>query len=176
MARTYKRDKNGRFASTGSARSGSGGTSKAAQSRKANTARASELRAKGTTGLGGRVKAKGFTGGKSAQANAGGLRARGAGIRSKAAAPGSFKAMKAQSRANQAARQRAASKAGMKPGKFSKKAPVSGAKSAYKKLRSDARKTGYMNTYSDGNRYSSAAGASKRKLSNFIKKRGTGKR
>lgn len=70
MARTYTRDANGRFASGG----GGGGGSKAAASRKANTARAASLRAGGTTAIGGRVKAKGFSGGKAAQRRAGGLR------------------------------------------------------------------------------------------------------
>jgi hypothetical protein len=68
--RKYNRDKNGRFASTG----GGGGGSKAAGTRKANSSRAADLKAKGTTAIGGRVKAKGFAGGKGAQERAGGLR------------------------------------------------------------------------------------------------------
>jgi hypothetical protein len=66
--RKYARDKNGRFASTG------GGGGKSAGTRKANTSRAADLKAKGTTAIGGRVKAKGFSGGKGAQERAGGLR------------------------------------------------------------------------------------------------------
>jgi hypothetical protein len=42
--------------------------------RKTNSARAADLKAKGTTAIGGRVKAKGFAGGKGAQERAGGLR------------------------------------------------------------------------------------------------------
>jgi len=68
MARKYRRDSIGRFSG------GGGGGSKAASTRAANTARAAGLKAKGTTGLGARVKAKGFAGGKGAQQRAGGLR------------------------------------------------------------------------------------------------------
>lgn len=74
MARTYRRDSNGRFSSGGGGGGRKSGGGKAAGTRAANTARAGELKAKGTTGLGGRVKAKGFSGGKAAQQRAGGLR------------------------------------------------------------------------------------------------------
>lgn len=185
--RKYARDSRGRFSSTGGggkAASGGGkassGGSKAATTRKANTARAEGLRAKGTTGLGGRVKAKGFQGGKSAQMNAGGLRSVG-GNRSKAAAPGSFKARSAQVKVDQKARQRSASKAGKKTeGKFDKKAPVSPAKAQYKALKSAAGSAERRNLYSspgrsDAKAISSAAGATKRKLGSFVKNRGVTK-
>lgn len=76
MARTYRRDSRGRFAGGGGGGGGGGGRggSKAASTRAANTARAAALRAGGTTGIGGRVRAKGFAGGKGAQQRAGGLR------------------------------------------------------------------------------------------------------
>ena len=72
--RKYARDKNGKFASAG----GGGGGSKSASTRSTNSARAADLKAKGTTAIGGRVKAKGFAGGKGAQDRAGGLRRGGA--------------------------------------------------------------------------------------------------
>jgi len=74
--RKYNRDKNGKFASTGGGGGGAskGGGNKAATTRKTNSARAADLKAKGTTAIGGRVKAKGFAGGKGAQERAGGLR------------------------------------------------------------------------------------------------------
>lgn len=82
--RTYKRDSRGRFASGGGGGGGSskgGGKSKGSpkgiSTRAKNTARANELKAKGTVSLGDRIKAKGFSGGKAAQARAGGLKKRG---------------------------------------------------------------------------------------------------
>jgi hypothetical protein len=67
MARTYKRDSRGRFASTGGGGSGGGGSSKksssapkskAAQTKAANDARTKELQAKGMTGAGSRLHSK----------------------------------------------------------------------------------------------------------------------
>lgn len=75
MARTYKRDARGRFSgggSTGRGRNSPG--AKASKTKRTNAARAAELRAKGITGMGARLKAKGFVGGKAAQKRAGGLR------------------------------------------------------------------------------------------------------
>ena len=81
MARTYKRDSIGRFAGGGGGGGKGGGSAKpaakAASTRSTNTARAKALQASGTTAIGGRVKAKGFVGGKAAQQRAGGLRASG---------------------------------------------------------------------------------------------------
>jgi hypothetical protein len=167
MARKYSRDKAGKFAS-----GGGGGGSKAASSRSTNTARAKDLKAKGTTAIGSRVKAKGFAGGKSAQKNAGGLRSSNTATMKKPMA-GSFKAQKAGAAAAKASKQRAASKANMKPkGKFDKPAQSSSAKADYKKLRGEARKTGRTNMYSSNKADATAAGAAKRKLGNFVKKRG----
>lgn len=76
--RTYKRDSRGRFASGGGGGGSSkGGKSKGTSTKSKNTARANELKAKGTVSLGDRIKAKGFSGGKAAQARAGGLKKRG---------------------------------------------------------------------------------------------------
>lgn len=59
MARTYKRDKNGRFASTGgSGKAKAAPTSKAGMTRAANTATAKRLADKGMTGIGGRLAKK----------------------------------------------------------------------------------------------------------------------
>lgn len=90
--RTYVRDSRGRFASTGGGGGGGGGgkgkksakkaanpdpkAAKAASTRAQNTARANALKAKGTVSLGDRIKPKGFSGGKAAQARAGGLKKR----------------------------------------------------------------------------------------------------
>lgn len=91
--RTYNRDSRGRFASGGGGggSGGGGGKSKAsakkptspdkkaakgASTRAQNTARANALKAKGTVSLGDRIKPKGFSGGKAAQARAGGLKKR----------------------------------------------------------------------------------------------------
>lgn len=87
MARSYKRDKNGRFAAGGGGGGGggskkSGGSNQGSQAvsqrvatRYENKSRANELKTKGTTAIGGRVKAKGFIGQKAAEKRAGGLRA-----------------------------------------------------------------------------------------------------
>jgi hypothetical protein len=79
MARNYKRDSRGRFAGGGGSVGGAATSKgqKAAATRATNKARADELRAKGTLGLGRRIKAKGFAGGKAAQERAGGLRVSG---------------------------------------------------------------------------------------------------
>jgi|GEM_PF-1153213 len=134
MARTYKRDSNGRFAggggSSGGSRGGSG--SKAAATKATNKARAADLKAKGTTMLGKRVKPKGFAGGKKVQQKAGGLmlqsnpRRNLAGTGSKLRKPlkGGAKPVKA------AARKR--------PAKTSK-APTSAAKAKYKAATSKVR-------------------------------------
>jgi hypothetical protein len=174
--RKYSRDKNGRFASGG----GGGGSaktsgSKSASSRSTNTARAKDLKAKGTTAIGSRVKAKGFAGGKSAQKNAGGLRSSNTATMKNPMA-GSFKAQKAGAAAAKASKQRAASKAGMKPGSQMKKAAPNAAKSEYKKLKTEAKRTGRANMYSTNKADATAAGVAKRKLGNFVKKRGVTKK
>lgn len=77
-----------------------------AANRKANTARAAELRGKGVTGMGSRLKAKGFAGGKAAQKRAGGLRVSGAAARIQ----GSSQAFSVGRRFNQTASRSAATK------------------------------------------------------------------
>lgn len=164
MARTYKRDSIGRFAGGG----GSSGGSKAASTRKANTARAAQLRAKGTTGIGTRVRAKGFAGGKGAQMRIGGLR-------TSAKISGGAPAFTVRQGGTQSGAQRAATKAAMKRGKRSSKppartnkAPMSGAKMRWKELSSRARKSS-PNRSAAENR--SAAGA-RRSMVAMVAKRG----
>jgi len=171
MARTYRRDSRGRFASGGGGGGGGkksgGGKSKSGSTRSANTARAKELKGKGTTAIGGRVKAKGFAGGKGAQVRAGGLRSsnvqkfktKGTGI-----GAGTRAGMKANAAQVERKRSRAASK-GTK--KMSKAAP-SAAKARYKQLSGQARKRSYYRSAAENRK---AAGA-KRSLTAMIKKRG----
>lgn len=180
MARRYARDSRGRFSSGGggtAARSGGGksGGSKAASTRATNTARAAQLRGAGTTGLGGRVKAKGFAGGKAAQQRAGGLRAAGSisgPARANTVGRGGRMTTAQRSatsgaiKKSQAATSRAAQK-GNKPARTDK-APVSAAKARYKDLSSRSRRSGAFRT-AEENR--SAAGA-RRSLSTMVAKRG----
>jgi hypothetical protein len=72
VARTYRRDSAGRFASTGGGgkKKGSGKSSKSAQTRKANDAETKRLLGLGMTGAGSRLKGKleaKFSGGKAAK-------------------------------------------------------------------------------------------------------------
>lgn len=169
MARTYKRDSRGRFAGGGGG--GGGGKGKAASSRATNTARAKALQAAGTTAIGGRVKAKGFAGGKGAQQRAGGLRqksyAQGSYARSKSVkGAGTRKGLKV-SAANVAKNRSKAATAGKKLKKTSK-APVSAAKARYKQLSGKARRA---SVYASPSENRKAAGA-KRSLAAMIKKRG----
>jgi hypothetical protein len=177
MARSYKRDKNGRFSGTGGGGGGGGGTSKAASTRKANTARAAELKAKGTTGLGDRLKAKGFSGGKGAQERAGGLRssatASGRGV---AFTVGKGGKMSGGQAAATSGAIKAAATAKSKAGNAGKapartdKAPASAAKARYKQLSGAARKSSPFRSAADNRK---AAGA-KRSLKSMIAKRGRG--
>lgn len=165
MARTYKRDKMGRFAGAGGG--GGGGKSKAGSTRSANTARSKELKAKGTTAIGGRVQAKGFAGGKGAQERAGGLRAtnvRGLKTKATGAGAGTRSGMKAS--AAQAGKTR--SKAASKGTKKMSKAPVSAAKARFKELSGRARQSSPFRSAAENRK---AAGA-KRSLAAMIKKRG----
>lgn len=188
MARTYRRDARGRFSGGGG--SSGGGESKAAPKSKgamtkaADKARAADLKAKGTTGLGGRVKAQGFAG-KKAKDTAGGLRSGGmASTRIKAARPGTV-AADAGKRSKQTAiaaksKQKAAGRAASKGSKKMAPAPVSEAKTQYKKLKSEIRAASrysgaFGNSSAFGNLGAKAAGA-KRKLNNLIAKRGVTKR
>lgn len=178
--RTYKRDSRGRFASGGGGGGGSskgGGKSKGTSTKSKNTARANELKAKGTTGLGARVKAKGFAGGKAAQQRAGGLKSGGTvSIRGGAKAftvgkggkmSGAQKAStKKATRKASSAKSRAA-QAG-KPLARTNKAPVSAAKARYKELASRARSSNPFRTAAENRK---AAGA-KRSLKTMIAKRG----
>jgi hypothetical protein len=134
MARSYRRDSNGRFSSGGgSSAKASGGARaaaglKAAATRSANTARAAALKAKGTTMLGKRIKPKGFTGGKAAQKRAGGLML-----------PNNPRRNLPKGKRSTWRSAPAASKpAAKKPAKMSK-APVTKAKAAYKAATSKVR-------------------------------------
>jgi hypothetical protein len=141
--------------------------SKSAASRAANTARAKALQGRGTTAIGGRVKAKGFTGGKGAQERAGGLRknarvslrAKGSGV-----GAGTRSGMKASAASVAKARSRAASSRSTKMGK----APVSVAKARYKELSSRARKSSPERSAAENRQ---AAGA-RRSLNTMVAKRG----
>lgn len=173
MARTYRRDSRGRFASGGG--SGGGGGAKAASTRARNTARASALKAKGTTGIGSRVKAKGFVGGQGAQQRAGGLRRSGA--MGASALPFTVgkggKQSGAQSAASKGAIKRMAqakSSAGQagKPMARTNKSPVSAAKARYKQLSGTARKSSSYRSAADNR----AAAGAKRSLKSMIAKRG----
>lgn len=165
MARSYKRDKNGRFASTGGG--GDGSKSKGGSTRSVNTARAKELKAKGTTAIGGRVKTKGFAGGKGAQERAGGLRSSNVqGLKTKGtgAGAGTRSGMKASAAQVGKARSKAASKGTKKMSK----AALSAAKARFKELSSQARKSSPLRSAAENRK---AAGA-KRSLATMIKKRG----
>jgi hypothetical protein len=176
MARSYSRDSRGRFSGGGGGGGKSGG-SKAASTRAKNTARAAELKAKGTGTLGSRVKAKGFSGGKAAQKRAGGLRANASGGMKAAARPNTVNARGKQSGAQKSAttaankaKARTASKAaqrGNKPAKTDK-APANAAKARFKQLSGAARKSSPMRTAAENRK---AAGA-KRSLKSMIAKRG----
>lgn len=72
--RTYKRDSRGRFSGGGGGGGKAASKSAGTSTRSKNAARTAELKAKGTTAIGGRVKAKGFSGVKATQKRAGGLR------------------------------------------------------------------------------------------------------
>jgi hypothetical protein len=192
MARKYSRDSAGRFASgggggsrksgankaAGNAASGGGGgksgKSTAAASRATNKARASALAAKGTTGLGSRVQAKGFAGGKVAQRRAGGLRAsntaQGGGIANTVGRGGKMsaaqrtatdRATKKSMTATSQARQK-----GVKPARTNK-APVGAAKAKYKDLLSRSRRSGPYRSAAENR---SAAGA-RRSLRSMVTKR-----
>jgi hypothetical protein len=185
MARSYRRDSNGRFsgggggggskASSKGVRGGGGGGagSKAAATKATNKARASELAAKGTTAIGGRLKAKGFAGGAGAQKRAGGLRGT-------AVISGRAKAFTVGKGGKQSASQRSATKralasikkpAGIKKGRPSRtnKSAPSAAKQRYKELSSAARRSG---PYRSGAENRAAAGA-RRSMQAMVRNRGT---
>lgn len=162
--RKYNRDSKGRFSSGGG---GGGGKSKSGSTRSVNTARAKELKSKGTTAIGSRVKAKGFAGGAGAQGRAGGLRSSSVqGLKTKGTGigAGTRAGMKASAAQVGKTRSRAASK-GTK--KMSKAAP-SAAKTRFKELSSQARKSSPLRSAAENRK---AAGA-KRSLATMIKKRG----
>jgi hypothetical protein len=187
MARSYRRDSNGRFSGGGGGggskpsskgvRSGGGGAgsagSKAAATKATNKARAAELSAKGTTAIGGRLKAKGFAGGAGAQKRAGGLRGT-------AVISGRAKAFTVGKGGKQSASQRSATKralasikkpAGIKKGRPSRtnKSAPSAAKQRYKELSSAARRSG---PYRSGAENRTAAGA-RRSMQAMVRNRGT---
>ncbi len=164
MARNYKRDSKGRFSGTGGGgKARSGGTSTRAK----NTARAAELQAKGTSAIGSRVKAKGFSGQKGAQQRAGGLRGKtvtGLKAGKSTAGAGTRSGLKANAAQVGKSRSKAASKGATKMSK----APASAAKTRYKALSGAARKSSPFRSAAENRK---AAGA-KRSLSTMIKKRG----
>jgi hypothetical protein len=196
MARSYKRDSNGRFSSSGGGGSrssgGSSGRSKAAASpkastsagsksaatRKANTARAAELRSKGTTAIGGRVKTKGFAGGKSAQQRAGGLRSSGT-TRARGTAfavgrsGGQSGARKAatSSAMKKLAQARSRGPRGATPPARTNKSPANAAKERYRQLSSTARKSSPFRSSAENR----AAAGARRSLQAMERTRGTGK-
>jgi hypothetical protein len=169
-----RRDSRGRFAGGGGGGGGkSGGGSKSATSRATNTARAGALRAAGTTGIGGRVQAKGFSGGKAAQERAGGLRRKsGAGGDALKSAPRagtvSRKGSVSAERAARKAPAKPAESTAAKPQKMSK-APANAAKARYKELSGTARKASPFRTAAENRQ---AAGA-KRSLAAMERNRGT---
>ncbi len=210
MARTYSRDSRGRFASGGGGGGGKKAGGKKAGGRKSkyqgadlaalgvtggkaikssgqraatryeNKSRAGELRKKGTTGLGGRVKAKGFQGGKGAQQRAGGLRRSVGSLRGKGVAFTVGKGGKqsaAQRGATKASTRKmkvAASRKGQagKPLARTNKSPVSAAKARYKELSGEARRgRGMLGFVSSAAENRKSAGA-RRSLKSMIAKRG----
>jgi hypothetical protein len=172
MARSYKRDKNGRFAGGGGGGGGgggkkSGGAGGGTSTRSKNTARANELKAKGTTAIGGRVKAAGFSGQKGAQQRAGGLRSQST-VRLKPGASTVGAGTRSGLNANAAQVSKSRSKAASKGAQKMSKAPASAAKERYKQLSGEARKSSPNRSAAENRK---AAGA-KRSLGNMIKKRG----
>ena len=167
MARNYKRNSKGQFSG--------GGGSKAATTRATNTARANDLKAKGTTAIGGRVQAKGFAGQKAAQQRAGGLRSNST-ISAKAR-PGTVNSRGGQSAAQASAtkgaakkQQAAASRAAQsgKPPARTDKAPSNPAKARYKELSSRSRKSGPFRSAAENR----AAAGARRSMSTMVSKRG----
>jgi hypothetical protein len=193
MARTYRRDARGRFSGGGgSSGGGKGGGSKAAPKSKgamtkaADKARAADLKAKGTTGLGGRVKAKGF-GGKKAKETAGGLRRSDRMMDAPTSRPNtisgkaSVRAANAQKR--EKAAQRKASRAASKGTKKMAPAPANEAKTQYKKLRSEQRDAdrkgmtaAFFGDKKGSKQYGAKKGAATRKLRTMEASRGVSKR
>ena len=167
MARTYRRDSRGRFSSGGGSARGVKATTAAGNSRSINTARAKQLKAAGTTAIGGRVKAKGFAGGKAAQQRAGGLRGSSTrGIKRATTAMGAGTRLGMKS--NAASIQKARSKMASKGVKKMSKAPVSAAKAKYKELSSAARRSGAYRSAAENR----AAAGAKRSMRAMEKKRG----
>ena len=183
MARSYKRDARGRFSGggggggkkSGGSKAASTPGSKAASTRAANLARAAQLKAAGTTAIGGRVKVKGFSGGKEAQKRAGGLRvsstmkgpARAFTVgRGGKMSSGQRSATKGAIAKTRVATSRAAQK-GAKPARTNK-APVSAAKARYKELSSRSRRSGVNRTAAENR---SAAGA-RRSMNAMVQSRG----
>jgi hypothetical protein len=184
MARNYRRDSNGRFSSGGGGGSGrskaaaslkASSGSKSAATRATNTARAGELRAKGTTALGGRIKAKGFAGGKGAQQRAGGLRSSGT-TRAKGVAfavgrsGGQSGARKAATSSAVKRMTRARSRSTTPPAKTNK-APANAAKERYRQLSSAARKSSPLRSAAENR----AAAGARRSLETMVRTRGTGR-
>lgn len=149
----------------------------------ADKSRAADLKAKGTTGLGDRVKAKGFAG-KKAKETAGGLRRPDRMMDAPTSRPNTISGKASVRAANAQKREKAAQrKAGRAASKGTKKmapAPANEAKEQFKKLKSESRAASRYsgalgNSRAFGNLGAKAGGA-KRKLNNFVAKRGVTKR
>ena len=167
--RKYARDKNGRFASTGG-----GGGSKSASTRSTNSARAADLRAKGTTAIGGRVKAKGFAGGKGAQERAGGLRRGGTtALNRKAGTIGAGTRSGLKANAAQAGKMRGKASSGGTVNKATRmsKAPANAAKERYRELSGKSRRSGPYRSAAENR----AAAGAKRSMQSMEKNRGASK-
>lgn len=187
MARSYKRDSKGRFASGGGGggkKAASGTSAKA--TRAANDARTADLKSKGLVASGRRASGKlasSYSGTRATQKrNADAWSANGTMKATSAtrslkrtgntvnARGGQSAAQAAASKRSTKARQVAASRAANagKPIARTDKSPVSPAKAKYQELRSKARKSSPYRTAAENK----ASASAKRSLANFTKKRG----
>ena len=134
-----------------------------------NNARAAELRARGTTALGGRVTAKGFVGSsKKVSQKAGGLRGNAGPTRLRRRAGTMGAGTRAGLAANAQQVERKRSRAASKGSQKTPKAPANPARDRYKELSGRARKS---SPYASAETNRNAAGA-KRSLASMINNRG----
>jgi hypothetical protein len=153
---------------------GGGKGSKSASTRSTNSARAADLKAKGTTAIGGRVKAKGFAGGKGAQERAGGLRRGGTtALNRKAGTIGAGTRSGLKANAVQAGKTRSKASGGGTVNKATRmsKAPANAAKERYRELSSKARRSGPYRSAAENR----AAAGAKRSMQSMVAKRGASK-
>lgn len=192
MARTYKRDKNGRFASTGSPSRVAAGM-KGAGTRAKNNAIAAGMRERGLRKVGGRLQKKvasKFEGaaktkkhqaelmGSASSANRAsvriGRRGNPGGMSGAVSGKASIRAKNTENRARAA--NRARSKVGSAGKPRTAPAPVTAAKATYKKLRSEQRAarrySANLGGKWGGENLGAQASAATRKLRNFEKNRG----